>query len=311
MKTIFADFNAMTEADKARLDCRGSREDIQRAGVQPGNWIWLSDGEVLVGARLEVDPYYGLVGVPAWETLVHLDDLVPPDFPQLWSELQDLLRHPGGSTDSELRVFQLLTILEQLAPPEFRAAIPPGYLALRRAGALYFLGHSGMALHEVEVALSDRPDDPDLVYFYLELLLRQNPGRAALEAEAYAERPDVAAPVLAACIDIETARAEQVQDEAFRPIGRQVLQWADQFERAPGRERVRADILASVQFNRGLILLRLGEIGEAQAALRLAHVTEPNQQVYDDASRLGAFDNEARRIAARFRERPLPLPMAA
>lgn len=52
MKTIFTDFNAVTEAEKIRLNCRGSEEDIRLAGVKPGDWVWLSDGEIVVGARL-------------------------------------------------------------------------------------------------------------------------------------------------------------------------------------------------------------------------------------------------------------------
>ena len=74
MTTVFADFNAMTEAEHVRLNCRGSAEDLGRAGVRPGHSVWLSDGELVVGARVDVDPYYGLVGVPDWDTLVHLDD---------------------------------------------------------------------------------------------------------------------------------------------------------------------------------------------------------------------------------------------
>ena len=38
MKTIFADYNAMTEARHICLTTRGSREDLQRLGIQPGDW---------------------------------------------------------------------------------------------------------------------------------------------------------------------------------------------------------------------------------------------------------------------------------
>ena len=311
MKTIFADFNAMTETEKIRLTCSGSEVDIRLAGAQPGDRVWLSDGEVLVGARLETDPAYGLVGIPAWETMVHLDDVDAASFPQLWSELREVLQRPGQSTETEEKVFRLLTLFEQIAPPAMKTIVPPGYLALRRAGALYFLGQYGMALHEVEVALRERPNDPDFVYFYLELMLREDPDKAANRASTEAEKPDVTAPALAACIDIFAAASEQVPDQAFTPVGHQILEWADRFEAAPGRDRVRASVLASVQFNRGLILLRLGQIHEAQATLRLAHATDPKEQIFDEASRLDAFDDRARRITARFRERPLLLTTAA
>ena len=50
MKTIFADFNAINTAGNLWLSCRGSERDLQEAGVQVGDWIWLSDGELIVGA---------------------------------------------------------------------------------------------------------------------------------------------------------------------------------------------------------------------------------------------------------------------
>src|SRR4051812_16703812 len=100
MKTIFADYNAMTEAEQIRLNCPGSEADIRDAGVGPGDRVWLSDGEVLVGARLEVDPSYGLVGTPVWETLVHLDDTDAADYRRHWAELQSLLQLPGKTTET-------------------------------------------------------------------------------------------------------------------------------------------------------------------------------------------------------------------
>ena len=311
MNTISADYNAITEADHLRLGFRASREDMRTAGVQPQDWAWLSDGEVIVGARIVDDPRHGLVGVPDWKTLVHLDDEDAADFQRLWSKLQALLWRPGRSAEDEAEVFRLLTIVEQVAPPEIKAVIPPGYLALRRAGALYFLGELGLALHEVRAALRDRPQDPDLFYFYLELLFRDDPDRAAREAAVEAEKPDAPAPVLAACIDIWAAAAEQVPDDQFEPVGRRILQLAGRFEEAPGREQVRASVLAGVQFHRGLVLLRMGQLEGAREALRLAHATDPKDAVFGDAARLNAFDSDARQIAARFREKPLPPLLAA
>src|SRR4051812_22641193 len=122
MATVFGDFNAMTEAGHVRLNCRGSLDDLQRAGVRPGDAVWLSDGEVVVGARVDVDPHYGLVGVPDWDTLVHRDEKSARALPRLWAELQSLLQkqRPGQSVEQEERIFRLLTILEATAPLETR-----------------------------------------------------------------------------------------------------------------------------------------------------------------------------------------------
>jgi hypothetical protein len=87
MRTIFADFNALTKAEHVRLTTRGCLDDIQKSSVQPEERIWLSDGELQVGARIVEDPTYRLLGIPAWETLVHLQDEEDRDFGDLFSEL--------------------------------------------------------------------------------------------------------------------------------------------------------------------------------------------------------------------------------
>ena len=55
MKTIYADYNAATEAGQICLTTRGSQVDIERTGARPGDWVWLSDREVVVGAQLATD----------------------------------------------------------------------------------------------------------------------------------------------------------------------------------------------------------------------------------------------------------------
>jgi hypothetical protein len=69
MTTIYADFNALTEDRSIRLTTRGSQADIQKYGIQPGDWVLLSDGELQVGARIAEDARYGWIGIPSWETM--------------------------------------------------------------------------------------------------------------------------------------------------------------------------------------------------------------------------------------------------
>lgn len=80
MKTVFADFNAMSEAGHLRLSFRASQADLQELGARVGDWVWLSDGELVVGAQLAQVTDEGLVGIPAWATLVYLDDEQADDF---------------------------------------------------------------------------------------------------------------------------------------------------------------------------------------------------------------------------------------
>jgi hypothetical protein len=50
MTTIYADFNALTEDRSICLSTRGSSEDIKKFGIQPGDRVRLSDGELQVEA---------------------------------------------------------------------------------------------------------------------------------------------------------------------------------------------------------------------------------------------------------------------
>ena len=136
MRLISADFNAMTEAGHVRLTLPCSREDILRMGLGPGDWAWLSDGEVLVGAQLAIDDRYGLVGVPDWDTLVHLDEEGADDFNRVSAALNLLLKGEPPSIEEEPRILELLTQLEHVAPPQIKDA-SPGTFAFRRALALH------------------------------------------------------------------------------------------------------------------------------------------------------------------------------
>jgi hypothetical protein len=306
MKTIFADFNALTESEHVCLTVRGSEEDIRNQGVRTGDWVWLSDGEIQVGARVAEDPRYRLVGIPAWETLIQLDE--PRDFARIWSDLQQVLQSPDQSAEKEVRLLQLLALFETAAPPGVRDALPKGYIAFKRAGALYSLGLLELALVEIEEARRDRPDHPPHYdFFYLEILRRTDLDRALREAEDRSEKHETHAKVLAACINIAATQADQLSDADFEPCGRRILEWVDRFEHAPGREEVRASVLAQVQFNHGLVLLRLGSTAEAKRQLEIAHRANPSDPSLREALRLDSYDQKAQQIASQFRARVIPL----
>jgi hypothetical protein len=305
MKTISADYNAITESDHLRLGFRPSQEDIERVGARPGDWAWLSDGEVMVGAQLAVDDRYGLVGVPDWDTLVHLDDEESRDYERVRAELQGLLQRPGRSLDEERRVLQLLTVFEILAPPEAKTAFRPGYFSFRRAATLVLLGKPELALPEIEEARRLDPGNPNDDRLFLEVLRRTDLVRATREAEVLAASTNVPAGVLAECINVLATHADNLSDDQFRPVADRILTWVDQFESAPGRDHVRASVLAQLQFNRGMLLLRLRLPDDARRALELAHAIDPLDESLDEATRLVAHDRHAREIAARVRSKTL------
>lgn len=305
MITMYADFNAMTEADGVRLTTRGSQDDLQRLGIRPGDWTWLTDSELMVGARVDTDPYYGIVGTPDWETLVHLDDKADRDPRRIQAELLDLLHRTSRTTEEEWRLFQLLTLFEQFAAPEARAASRPGYLPFRRAGTLLILGKPELALVEIEEARRIDPGRANDDRLFLEILRRIDLPRAVREAKTLAEDARASAGVLAECINVLATHADAVPDDKFEPVGRLVLDWAVRFEQAPDRENVIASTLAQVLFNKGLVLLRLGQMTDARRELDLARVADPNNPEIREAANLTAYGPTARDLAARHRARPI------
>jgi len=98
--------------------------------------------------------------------------------------------------------------------------------------------------------------------------------------------------------------ADSLPDDQFEPVGRRILEWADQFERAPGRERVRASTLARLLFNKGLVLLRLGDVTAANRVIELVLAIDPILSEIEEATRLTVYDKHARDLAARIRARP-------
>jgi hypothetical protein len=307
---ISADYNAMTEAGHVRLTLPCSQEGILRLGLGAGDWAWLSDTEIIVGAQLAMDDRYGLVGVPDWDTLVRLDEDGADDSNRVSTELDRLLTQESPASEDEPRILELLTQLEHVAPTHFPEA-SPGFFAFRRALALRQMGKLGLALLETAEAHRLQADDPEVVFVHLDLLRQANLPLAVAEAEALAERTDVPALVLSECITILANQAEQAADDQFEPIAERVLDWCRRFDQDPERDHVGASLVALSYFNRGLVLLRAGRISQARWAFERAHQTYPEGPMRDEVAGLQLYDRHAREVARRVRRiaEQLPIPI--
>jgi hypothetical protein len=296
MKTIFADFNATTEAGHVSLSTRGSQEDVDLAGAQPGDWIWLSDGELILGAQIAIDDRYGLVGVPDWDTLVHLDgdDL---SYETVSAQLALLLTKEPHSVDDEPEVFRLVTQLECVMPNHVNNGAP-GMLAFRRALSLRQMGKLGLALWEMEEARRACPENHDLVAVYLDLLRREDLPSAVAEAESLTEVLELPAVILSACINILAARAEQTPDDEFPLMANQVFGLCERFDRAPDLADAGASLIALSHFNRGMVHLRAGRISQARQAFETAQRIYPVGPMFDQIARLQTYDQNARKVAS-------------
>jgi tetratricopeptide (TPR) repeat protein len=307
MKTIFADYNAMTEARHVCLTTHGSHEDIARTGLQPGDWTWLSDSEVVVGAQLAVDDRYGLVGVPDWDTLVHLDEDGAEDYNRVSTALNLLLTKEPPSIEDEPRILELLTQLEHVAPPQIRDA-SPGILAFRRALGLHQMGKLGLALLEMEDARRIKPDDPWFLFVHLDLLRLVDLPSAVAEAQRVVESPSVPALVLSACINILATQAEQAADAEFPPIADRVLAWCQRLDQAADLNQAGPSLVALSYFNRGLVLLRAGRITQARQAYELAQQIYPVGPMLYEVKGIQTYDRHVRELARRVRMLAEQLP---
>jgi Tetratricopeptide repeat len=299
MKTMFADFNAMTEAGHVSLSTRGSQEDIERCGSRPGDWAWLSDGELILGAQIAIDDRYGLVGVPDWDTLVHLDgdDL---SYDTVSAQLNHILTREPHSIDDEPEVFQLVTQLEWLMPNHIKNGTP-GMLAFRRALSLRQMDKLGLAILEMEEARRECPDNHDLVAVYLELIRREDLPSAVAEAEALSRALVLPAVILSACINILAAQAEQTSDDQFQSMAERVFALCQRFDQAPDLASAGDSLIALSHFNRGMVHLRAGRISQARRAFETAQRIYPVGPMFDQIAQLQTYDQHARKIASRVR----------
>ncbi len=265
MKTIGADYNAMTEAGHVRLTLPCSQEGVSRLGLHAGDWAWLSDGEVLVGAQLAIDDRYGLVGVPDWDTIVPLDEEGANDGERIKAALIPLVTREPRSPQDEPRILQLITQLEHAAPQQFSE--PRAWdLSFQRVLALREMGKLGLALVEAEEARRARPEDLEVAFVYLDLLRRENLPAAVEQAQTLAESPSVPALILSACINILAAQAEQAANDRFELVARRVLAWCQRLDQAPDLDQLGPSLVALSYFNRGFVLLRAGRISRARQA---------------------------------------------
>jgi len=300
MNTVAADYNSMTEAGHVRLTLPCSQKDIQKLNLRPGDWAWLSDSEVVVGAQLAVDDRYGPVGVPDWAALARLDDEGAADVDRIKTELSALLSKQTPSVVDEPRILELLIQLEYSSPQNVGIE-PPGTLEFRRALALRQMGKLGLALLEMKEARRNRPHDPMFDFVYLDLLRLEQMPTAVLEAQRIAETPDVTALVLSACISILTMRAEQVSGEEFDLIAEQVLAWCRRFDDAPDLHDAGPSLVALTFFNRGFVHLRSGRISLARQAFKSAQEHYPVGPMLDEVTGLQPYDRHARDVAERVR----------
>ena len=303
MNPVFADFNAMTESGQVRLNCAGSEEDLRAGGLHPGDWSWLSDGELVVGGRIDTSPKDGTVAIPDWRTLVHLDE--PYDAAIVWQELTMLLGLPNPSVDDLWRVFRSLVVFERMAPASIAGQIRPGFFSLRRAATLLQLQLLDMALVDIQEARRLGQSHPNVDFLFLEILRWANLPRAVQTVDVLISDPALDARVLAECVHVLATHADQLADEPFETVARKILELADRFEHAPGRDRVPASTLAIVQFSRGLVQLRLGQHQEAHRFLDLASASDPTIPDLLRARELTDYDEQAREIASNYYRRPV------
>ena len=163
-----------------------------------------------------------------------------------------------------------------------------------------------LALVEIQEARRLEQGHPNDDFLLLEILRKVNLPGALQTVNEMASEPDLDAKVIAECVHVLATHADQLADEPFQLVARRILELADRFERTPGRDRVQASTLAIVQFNRGLVELRVGHPQEAQRSLDLTSTSNPTVPELLRARNLTTYDDQAREIASQYYHRPVP-----
>ena len=175
--------------------------------------------------------------LPDWETLVHLDDEESPDLPKLGNALRVLLSQPGRTKDEEWRVFQLLTIVELLAPPEATSNGRPGYFPFRRAATLLLLGKPELALREIEEGAGSALEMPRAITSSSKSCAGRTCSVPASKPRRLRRCRTSPPALLAECVNILATHADNLPEDQFPPVAERILDWAERSS-APGRERI-------------------------------------------------------------------------
>lgn len=195
--------------------------------------------------------------------------------------------------------------MERIAPGLEASQGRPGYFPFRRAATLVQFGDLDLALIEIQEARRLGQGRPNDDFLFLEILRRANLTQALRQVEKFESDPSLDARVVAECIHVLATYADQLADVPFRTVANKILELANRFERAPDRDKVQASTLAIVQFNRGLVQLRLGQLEEAHRSLELASVSDPTIPELLQARNLTSYDEDARKVASQYYQRPV------
>ena len=200
-------------------------------------------------------------------------------------------------------VFQLLTVFESIAPPDAFEAYPARVFRVPTRRDALAPRQPALALVEIDEARRLDPGNPNDDSLYLEILPAQRldrersvrPRHAGLESRR--SRPGYWPSVFTSW---RRSAEPCLMMEPFVRLPMRFSSWCERFDHAPGREQVRASrTLALVQFNRGLILLRLGQFGRS-ATLSCPGAQPPIRTTPRSVRRSDwtSFDPRAREIAA-------------
>jgi len=268
MRTIWADLNARTQDDFIRLNTRGSTKSLERVGAKSGEWIWLCDGELMVGAVLR-EKADGLAAKPAWETIQeHSEAESAPE-----EVVQAALRRLSAEMKSPDRNYRL--ILQQLSLLEKRlGSARVNYL---RARAVEALGYPELALLALEDAIAAEPDNPRYIYQELEVTSRIDLDRAVEKADELlrSKSQTLSVFVLAAVVRILQQMAARESGESADKYYRQIVDLTRDVSSLPDSETAPPSTFSLIHTVRGYAHLHLGNREEAIAAFGDAIADDP------------------------------------
>ena len=132
------------------------------------------------------------------------------------------------------------------------------------------MGKLNLAMVEIKNELRAVPDDPEVVYTYLDILPRIVDLEPRVEVNSMTTSVDLSPLVLSARINILAQFAEGSSFDHFSPLDEQVSALADRFDQAVEHDGAEPAIVALAYFNRGVMHLRAGRTTLAREAFENA-----------------------------------------
>jgi tetratricopeptide (TPR) repeat protein len=271
---IHVDLNARTENDRVRLSTRTAAQSLKGHSLQPGEWVWLTDDELRVGAQIETANGQ-FFARPEWKTRLEIvthEDVSHERVLAARTELERLVL----SGDLRANAEEILRVL-----PVARRTLGDSAGWYFEAQALAALGFFDLALLSAREAVAADPSNPRWTWLELNVRRRISLDDSLIAARTAASAFPRSAIILETFAQILSERARVTPSPRQAQICLEVLDATASMDMDPPGLDPHPIAFGSLRIMRGFALQRLGRMEEAAREFESAVQVNPGSgEVY-------------------------------